>query len=61
MTNQSKLILQFSELAGGQKKLADLINKPAPRVSEWIKGTHAIGLNTFLEMCDKLNIKNLNL
>jgi len=61
MKNQSELILQLSKLAGGQKKLALLINKPAPRISEWINGTHAISLNTFLEMCNKLNVKYLNL
>lgn len=61
MKNQSELILKMSELAGGQNKLAFLINKPSPRISEWIKGTHAMSLNTFLEMCEKLNVKTLNL
>lgn len=56
MKTQREIIRQLSELAGGIGKLANLIDKPVSRVSEWHTGTHAMTLPTLLLMLEKLDL-----
>ena len=57
MQTQREIINSLAKQAGGFTKLAELINVPAPRVSEWHSEKHAIGLPTLLLIISKLNLK----
>lgn len=56
MKTQKEIIAFLAKQAGGFSKLAELIEVPPSRVSEWHGETHYMSLKTLLLMIESLEL-----
>ena len=56
MKTQKQIIAFLAKQAGGFSKLAELIEVPQSRVSEWYREVHAMSVPTLLLMIESLGL-----